>query len=153
MTKPDLLRRWLIGPPGWSMTVCENDLELGSIFRWEWRSPGGEAMVMRGVNHEVVRPERIVRTESFEFGRDGKVGEQLATLALDGPRSGSRRTDLRFRLLYITHQRRLVTRPSPRAWNMAWPWATTGSSGYWRRQRPREAPLTQLEGQVGVKKP
>jgi len=23
LTKPDLLKRWLLGPPGWSMPVCE----------------------------------------------------------------------------------------------------------------------------------
>ena len=26
LTKPDLVKRWLLGPPGWSMPVCEIDL-------------------------------------------------------------------------------------------------------------------------------
>ena len=26
MTKPELLKRWFVGPPGWSLEVCEIDL-------------------------------------------------------------------------------------------------------------------------------
>lgn len=29
MTKPPLLTRWLSGPPGWSLAVCEVDLVVG----------------------------------------------------------------------------------------------------------------------------
>src|SRR5205814_441959 len=25
MSRPELLKRWLFGPPGWAMTVCEED--------------------------------------------------------------------------------------------------------------------------------
>ena len=25
MSRPELLKRWLFGPPGWEMTVCEDD--------------------------------------------------------------------------------------------------------------------------------
>ncbi len=82
MTKPEFLRRWLFGPPGWEMTVCEDDLRVGGAFRWAWRGPNGEEMSMRGVNREIVPLERIVRTESFEFGCPAQGGEQLATLVL-----------------------------------------------------------------------
>jgi uncharacterized protein YndB with AHSA1/START domain len=39
-------------------------------------------MAMDGVYHEVVPPERIVRTERFAFGCESQAGEQLATLVL-----------------------------------------------------------------------
>jgi uncharacterized protein YndB with AHSA1/START domain len=39
-TEPDLVRRWLLGPPGWSMPVCEMDVRLGGKYRWRWRSSG-----------------------------------------------------------------------------------------------------------------
>ena len=29
LTKPDLLRRWLLGLPGWSMVICEVALKPG----------------------------------------------------------------------------------------------------------------------------
>ena len=80
--KPELLQRWLLGPPGWSMVVCENDLTVGGAFRHVWRGPDGSEMAMRGVYREVVPPERIVRTESFEFGCDPQAGEQVCTLVL-----------------------------------------------------------------------
>jgi uncharacterized protein YndB with AHSA1/START domain len=68
MSKPELIKRWLYGPPGWSMTACEDDPRVGGTFRWAWRGPNGEEMSMRGVYREIAPPERVVRTESFEFG-------------------------------------------------------------------------------------
>src|SRR5260370_42350691 len=82
MAQPELLKRWLLGPPGWSMVVCENDLKVGGAFRHVWRRADGTEMAMRGVYREVVPPERIVRTESFDLGCDAQSGEQLATLLL-----------------------------------------------------------------------
>ncbi len=82
MTEPELLKRWLFGPTGWPMSSCENSLEAGGAFRWGWLGPDGQVMVMRGFNREVVPLERIVRTESFDFGCDAKSGEQLGTFVL-----------------------------------------------------------------------
>ncbi len=36
-TKPELIRRWMLGPPGWSMPVCEVDLTVGGAYRYRWR--------------------------------------------------------------------------------------------------------------------
>src|SRR5438105_9394541 len=82
MSKAHLLQRWLSGPPGWSMVACENDPRVGGVFRHVWRNIDGREMAMRGVYREVVPPERIVRTESFEFGGDPRAGEQVGTLVL-----------------------------------------------------------------------
>src|SRR5262245_41312238 len=82
MAKPELLKRWLFGPPGWSWVSCEDDLRAGGAFRWAWRGPNGEQMAMHGTYREVVPPERIVRTEAFDFGCPSQAGEQLAKLVL-----------------------------------------------------------------------
>jgi len=37
-TKPELVRRWLLGPPGWTMPLCEIDLRVGGTYRYAWRS-------------------------------------------------------------------------------------------------------------------
>ena len=29
LTKPELVKRWLLGPDGWTMPVCEIDLKVG----------------------------------------------------------------------------------------------------------------------------
>jgi uncharacterized protein YndB with AHSA1/START domain len=90
MSNPEILKRWLFGPPGWAMTVCEDDLRVGGTFHWAWRGPEGAEMSMRGVYREVVAPERIVRTETFEMGCDAQMGEQLASMVLtdEGERTG-----------------------------------------------------------------
>ena len=82
MARPALLQRWLLGPPGWSMVLCESDLKVGGAFRHVWRDAQGNEMGMHGVYREVVPPERIVRTETFEFGCDAQAGEQVGTLVL-----------------------------------------------------------------------
>src|SRR5687767_4916477 len=75
MSQPELLKRWLLGPPGWSMTVCENDLRVGGTFRNVWRNTEGAEMAMHGTYREVEAPERCVRTEIFDFGCPGQMGE------------------------------------------------------------------------------
>jgi uncharacterized protein YndB with AHSA1/START domain len=65
-TKPELVRRWLLGPEGWSMPVCEIDLRVGGSYRYVWRHTSGNEMGMGGVFKEIVPPERIVSTEKFD---------------------------------------------------------------------------------------
>jgi uncharacterized protein YndB with AHSA1/START domain len=66
LTRPDLLKRWLLGPPGWSLIVCEIDLRVGGALRYVWRKEGRPDMGMSGVFREIVRPERLVSTEVFD---------------------------------------------------------------------------------------
>jgi uncharacterized protein YndB with AHSA1/START domain len=66
MTKPELVKKWLLGPPGWTMPVCEIDLRVGGTYRYVWRNADGSEMGMGGVYREIVRPERIVATEMFD---------------------------------------------------------------------------------------
>lgn len=37
-TEPKLISRWLLGPGGWSMPICEVDLRVGGAFRYRWRN-------------------------------------------------------------------------------------------------------------------
>lgn len=103
MSKPELLKRWLFGPPGWEMTVCEEDARVGGRFRWVWSGPDGAAMSMTGVYREVAPPERAVRTESFDCGGHPPMGEQLATLVLT---ENAGRTSLTLTLLYPSKEAR-----------------------------------------------
>jgi len=66
-TKPELIKRWLLGPDGWSMPVCEVDLKVGGKYRYVWRRDSdGTEMGMGGVYREIATPERIVATEKFD---------------------------------------------------------------------------------------
>jgi uncharacterized protein YndB with AHSA1/START domain len=80
LTKPELLKRWLFGPGGWSLVVCEVDLRAGGRLRYEWRHVNGKQMGLSGVFQEVVPPERIVHTEFFDEA--WYPGEAIATTVL-----------------------------------------------------------------------
>jgi uncharacterized protein YndB with AHSA1/START domain len=80
-TKPELVRRWLLGPPGWSMPVCEIDLRVGGTYRYVWRRDrDATEMGMGGVYREIRAPERIVSTERFDEA--WYPGEAVGTLVL-----------------------------------------------------------------------
>jgi uncharacterized protein YndB with AHSA1/START domain len=64
-TRPEHLPNWLLGPPGWTMPICEIDLRPGGKLRFVWRQGDGTEMTIRGEYREVVRPERLVHTESW----------------------------------------------------------------------------------------
>ena len=80
-TKPALVKRWLLGPPGWSMPVCEIDLRVGGAYRYVWRhDTKGDVMGMCGVYREIQAPERLVATEKFD--ESWYPGEAIGTLVL-----------------------------------------------------------------------
>ena len=78
LTKPELIRRWY-GPVGWSLVVCEIDLRVDGAWRFVSRRPDGKQIGQRGVYREIVAPERLVNTESWE---DWNPGELLVTTVL-----------------------------------------------------------------------
>lgn len=77
-TKPELVRRWLLGPEGWTMPVCEIDLRVGGKYRYVWRHAQGHEMGMGGLFREIVPPERIVSTEKFD--ESWYPGEAVGTI-------------------------------------------------------------------------
>ena len=83
-TKPALIQRWMLGPPGWTMPVCEMDVRPGGKFKWRWRSEeNGAEFGFTGEFREVVRPSRIVHIERYEPGDvGGEMGEALVTSEL-----------------------------------------------------------------------
>jgi len=80
-TRPELLKRWLFGPDGWSLAVCEIDLRVGGTYRYVWRRErDGTDMGMGGVYREIVVPERLVATERFD--ESWYPGEAVGTIVL-----------------------------------------------------------------------
>lgn len=103
LSTPAFLRRWLLGPPGWEMTVCEDEQRVGGTFRYAWKHSDGQEMAMHGVIQEIMPPERVVRTETFDFGCDSQSGEQLATLVLTAK---GNKTDLTITVLFPSKEAR-----------------------------------------------
>ncbi|MCZ7582675.1 MAG: SRPBCC domain-containing protein [Deltaproteobacteria bacterium] len=64
-TNPKHVPRWLLGPDGWTMPVCEIDLRPGGAWRYVWRNSQREEFEMNGTYTEISPPERLVHTESW----------------------------------------------------------------------------------------
>jgi uncharacterized protein YndB with AHSA1/START domain len=107
-TQPELVRRWLLGPEGWTMPVCEIDLRVGGSYRYVWRNAKGTEMGMGGVYREIVVPERIVSTEKFD--ESWYPGEAVGTIALV-ERDG--KTTLTQTVLYDSREARDAVMKSP----------------------------------------
>jgi len=102
LTKPELVKRWLLGPDGWTMPVCEIDLRVGGRYRYVWRqTSNGKEMGMGGVYREIVPPERLVHTELFDEA--WYPGESLITNTLT---EQGGRTTLTTTMLYVTQEAR-----------------------------------------------
>jgi uncharacterized protein YndB with AHSA1/START domain len=96
LTKPELLKRWF-GPRSCPLVHSEIDLTVGGSWRSILRDPDGREMGMRGVYQEIVPPERLVSTESF----DDFPGESLNTLSLSEQNG---KTTLTITILYPSQQ-------------------------------------------------
>jgi uncharacterized protein YndB with AHSA1/START domain len=71
-TKPELVQKWMLGPPGWTMPVCEMDVREGGKYRWRWRNQeDGKEFGFYGTFKEVQAPSRIVHDEYFDPGDVG----------------------------------------------------------------------------------
>ncbi|MGH7676770.1 MAG: SRPBCC family protein, partial [Gemmatimonadales bacterium] len=108
LTKPELVKRWLLGPPGWSMPVCEIDLRVGGQYRYVWRKAGVPDMGMGGVFREIAAPERLVASEKFD--ESWYPGEAVGTIVLV-ERGG--RTTLTQTMLYESRDARAAVLKSP----------------------------------------
>lgn len=82
-TEPALVRQWMLGPPGWSMPVCEMDVRAGGKYSWRWRNDAGDQEFgFKGTFREVQPPSKIVHTEGYDPGTVGggyPDGEALIT--------------------------------------------------------------------------
>src|SRR5262245_21752084 len=67
-TTPEHLQKWMLGPEGWSMPVCEVDLRPGGTWHYVWRRANGKEFGMTGTFKEVTPPERLVNTEKWGPG-------------------------------------------------------------------------------------
>jgi uncharacterized protein YndB with AHSA1/START domain len=71
-TDPALVVRWMLGPPGWTMPVCEMDVRVGGKYLWRWRSDeDGKEFGFHGAFREVDAPSRLAHMEYFDPGDVG----------------------------------------------------------------------------------
>src|SRR6202008_2393478 len=80
-TTPELVKRWMLGPPGWTMPVCEMDVRVGGKYRWRWRrNDDGKEFGFHGEYKEVSAPAKLVNSEFYDPGDvGGDMGEGSMT--------------------------------------------------------------------------
>jgi uncharacterized protein YndB with AHSA1/START domain len=61
-TEAALIRRWMLGPDGWTMPQCHSDPRPGGSFRFDWSDGRGLGFHATGEYLEVT-PQRIVHIE------------------------------------------------------------------------------------------
>lgn len=78
--EPALMQRWLLGPDGWTMPVCEIATAVGQSYRFEWESEdGSKRFGFVGELLESSPPYRAVNTERM-IGMDGPGTHNELTL-------------------------------------------------------------------------
>ncbi len=77
---PAIMQRWLLGPDGWSMPVCQVAVVAGECYRYEWESDNGaQSFGYTGELMESSPPNRVVTTEQM-IGTDGPTTTNEMTL-------------------------------------------------------------------------
>lgn len=80
-TEPELLRRWQLGPDGWSMPVCEVSTEVAGRNRTGWRSDDGtQEFGFLGEVLEIHAPVRSVTTELMWTPDDPEAANSPTTV-------------------------------------------------------------------------
>ncbi len=84
----ELLQRWLLGPDGWTMPVCEVATEVGEKYRYEWEPVEGNQGERFGFEGELLEsspPTRAVTTERMiGMPGEGNVNELTLTPVAEG---------------------------------------------------------------------
>jgi uncharacterized protein YndB with AHSA1/START domain len=80
-----LMQRWMLGPDGWTMPVCEVATEVGASYRYEWESADKtQRFGFEGTLLEHAAPYRAVTTERM-IGTDGpETRNELSLVPMHG---------------------------------------------------------------------
>lgn len=82
-TQPELVRRWILGPPGWSMPVCEMDFRVGGQYENRFRNDEeGTEFGWVGEFREIETLRKIVQDESYALGPAGSDMDNSAVVTI-----------------------------------------------------------------------
>lgn len=80
-----LMQRWLLGPDGWTMPVCELATKVGDPYRFEWASVDGtQRFGFEGELLEISAPYREVTSERMSGTPGPSTRNELTMTAVDG---------------------------------------------------------------------
>ena len=96
-TDADLVRHWMLGPPGWSMLICEMDFRVGGKYKNVFRNEeDGLEIAIVGDFREIETLSKIVQDEKHVIGNsdEGISHETVVTLTFQGTNRGTTVTTL-----------------------------------------------------------
>ncbi|MBM7117104.1 SRPBCC family protein [Archangium primigenium] len=81
-TRPEFVKRWW-APQSLCVTLvgCEADVRVGGAYRYQLRTPDGNAFAFSGRYTEITPPSRLVYTQVFE--PMAEAGEMRITVTFD----------------------------------------------------------------------
>jgi uncharacterized protein YndB with AHSA1/START domain len=78
MFTPDRMRRWMLPPPGFTLTHCKCEPRVGGVLEVAWKNDEADpVMTLRGAFTEVVLHERAIHTETMALGSGQTIGSLL----------------------------------------------------------------------------
>ncbi len=83
-TEPELIKRWMLGPAGWTMPVCINEAKPGGKIRIEWTNGQGGGFYLTGECLELVPFRRIVHVERMHLPDPTPDNHIVTEFAPDG---------------------------------------------------------------------
>ncbi len=66
-TEPALVKKWLLGPEGWTMPVCVNEARPGGHIRYEWTDGKGAGFSLTGEYVSLEPFSRIIHVERMHL--------------------------------------------------------------------------------------
>jgi uncharacterized protein YndB with AHSA1/START domain len=78
-TEPERIKQWW-GPRGFVTLSCEMDFRPGGLWRTRSKAPDGREYVSRSVFREIMEPERLVFSYSWEDAEGKPKHETLVTI-------------------------------------------------------------------------
>ena len=83
-TEPGLIQKWMLGPPGWTMPVCQIDARPGGKIRFEWADGKGGGFYLTGECIEITPYTRLVHVERMHLPDPTPDNHVETTFAPDG---------------------------------------------------------------------
>ncbi len=83
-TEPALVQKWMLGPEGWTMPVCQIDRRAGGKIRYEWSNDTGRAFYLTGEIVELTPFSRIVHIERMHMPDPTPDNHVVTTFDADG---------------------------------------------------------------------
>lgn len=81
--EPELMNRWMLGPEGWTMPLCQTATSVGEHYHYEWADANGEnGFGFTGELLESAPPGRMVSTEMM-IGMDTVLVNEVSLTPTD----------------------------------------------------------------------